>query len=207
MSEAIDVRTLSPEPIQVKKVMDYHLKSAGFWIRFWAYMIDLIVISSLTAITVKPLFFFTGWEDIKIMYLAPYGFATGIIFYSYFVIMTKIWGQTVGKMALGIRVISENEQPLTWGTVLFREWIGRFISVTIKLLYIIVAFTPKHKAIHDYIADTKVVHEGTFEKTEKVITIETTENQKLRENMENKSITRDPNDDEPSQLQEPERFE
>ncbi|MGG0656338.1 RDD family protein [Rummeliibacillus pycnus] len=203
MSEAIDVRTLSPEPIQVKKVIDYHLKSAGFWTRFWAYLIDLIIISSLTAITVKPLFLFTGWEDIKIMYIAPYGFATGIIFYGYFVIMTKIWGQTVGKMVLGIRVVSENEQPLTWGTVLFREWIGRFISVTIKLLYIVTAFTPNHKAIHDYIADTRVVHEGTFEKMEKVIAVETKEEQTSN----NEIVNKETNNDEPSQLQEPERFE
>lgn len=194
MSEVIDVRTLSPEPMQVQKVIDYHLKSAGFWTRFWAYLIDLIVISSLVAITVKPLFYFTGWEDIKILYIAPYKFAAGFIFYGYFVVMTKIWGQTVGKMVLGIRVVSENEQPLTWGNILFREWIGRFISVTIKLLYLIVAFTPRNKAIHDYIADTRVVHERSFEKTEKVIAVETKEIQKTN----NEKVSNDPNRNEPS---------
>ncbi|WP_102691058.1 RDD family protein [Rummeliibacillus pycnus] len=207
MSEAIDVRTLSPEPVQVEKVIEYHLKSAGFWTRFWAYIIDLIVISSLTAITVKPLFYFTGWEEFQIMYITPYTFATGLIFYGYFVIMTKIWGQTIGKMVLGIRVISENGQPLTWGTVLFRECIGRFISVTIKLLYIIVAFTPNHKAIHDFIADTKVVYERNYEKTEKVMAVEKNESQNSQKSFENKYATKGPNDDEPSQLQEPERFE
>ncbi len=173
MSEAIDARTLGQTtPMQLEKVTDYHLKSAGFWTRFWAYLIDLIVITSLTAITVKPLFYFTGWEDFEIKHIAPYGFATSLIFYGYFVVMTKIWGQTVGKMALGIRVVSENDQPLTWGTVLFREWIGRFISVTVKILYLVIAFTPKNKAIHDYIADTRVIHEHTFVQTEKVIAVE-----------------------------------
>lgn len=169
MTQAVDIGALSPEPMQIETVKDYQLKSAGFWIRFWAYLIDLIVVSSLTAITVKPIFLFTGWRDIEIYHISPYGYALSFIFYIYFVVMTKVWGQTIGKMVFGIRVISEDGKPLTWGTILFREWIGRFISATVDILYLLVAFTPNHKAIHDYIADTRVVHESTFEKKEKVI--------------------------------------
>lgn len=202
MTDAVDVKTLSPEPVYVKKVIDYHLKSAGFWTRFWAYLIDLIVISAVTAITVKPIFYFTGWEDFENVYIAPYGFVTSLIFYGYFVIMTKFWGQTVGKMVFGIRVISENGKPLNWKTVLFREWIGRFISVTIKILYLVVAFTPKHKAIHDYIADTRVVHEETYEKEEKLTPITTKDEQ----NSQGETLSKEPNN-ETLKLQEPERFE
>lgn len=206
MTEAVDVKTLSPEPVNVKKVIDYQLKSAGFWTRFWAYLIDLIVISAVTAITVKPVFYFTGWEDFKIVYIAPYGFVTSLVFYGYFVIMTKFWGQTVGKMVLGIRVISENGEPLNWQTVLFREWIGRFISVTVKLLYLVVAFTPKHKAIHDYIADTRVVHEGTYEKKEKFTPITTEDEQNSQGTLKNETNSEETNN-ETLKLQEPERFE
>lgn len=169
MTQAVVIGALSPEPMQIETVKDYQLKSAGFWIRFWAYLIDLIVVFSLTAITVKPIFLFTGWRDIEFYHISPYGYALSFIFYLYFVVMTKVWGQTIGKMVFGIRVISEDGKPLTWGTILFREWIGRFISVTVDILYLLVAFTPNHKAIHDYIADTRVVHESTFEKKEKVI--------------------------------------
>jgi uncharacterized RDD family membrane protein YckC len=48
---------------------------------------------------------------------------------------------------------------LTWDTVLFREWIGRFISASIWILYAIVAFLPKKQGLHDLFADTAVVHE------------------------------------------------
>ncbi|MGM9967060.1 MULTISPECIES: RDD family protein [unclassified Rummeliibacillus] len=181
MAETVNVRALSPEPMQIKKVKDYRLKTAGFWTRFWAYLIDLIVISSLTSILVKPLFLLIGWEDLEILHLSLYGSVTSFIFYIYFVLMTKLWGQTIGKMALGIRVVSENQKPLTWGTVLFRECIGRIISVTVKILYIIVAFTPCNKAIHDYIADTIVVHENTFEEREKEIAVEIKQEQKETE--------------------------
>ena len=73
MAETVNVRALSPEPMQIKKVKDYRLKTAGFWTRFWAYLIDLIVISSLTSILVKPLFLLIGWEDLEILHLSLYG--------------------------------------------------------------------------------------------------------------------------------------
>jgi uncharacterized RDD family membrane protein YckC len=119
---------------------------------------------------------------------------TSLLFYAYFVVMTKIWGQTVGKMVLGIRVVSDNGKPLSWATVFFREWIGRFISVTIDILYILVAFTPNHKAIHDYIADTKVIHERTFEAKAKILETEVQPKQKivdLDENNREDIITND----------------
>ena len=37
------------------------------------------------------------------------------------------------------------ENVLPGSTVLFREWIGRYISATIWILYAIVGFTPKNR--------------------------------------------------------------
>ena len=42
---------------------------------------------------------------------------------------------------------------------MFREWIGRFISGTIIILYVVVGFLPKKQGIHDLFADTTVIHE------------------------------------------------
>ncbi|MBF6634226.1 MAG: RDD family protein, partial [Planococcus sp. (in: Bacteria)] len=41
---------------------------------------------------------------------------------------------------------------------------GRFLSVTIWPLYWIVGFTPLKQGVHDFIADTTVVHEESFRK-------------------------------------------
>ncbi len=73
--------------------------------------------------------------------------------------MTKYFQQTIGKMVFGLKVIPLNEKPLSWGTIIFREGIGRYISATITILYAIVAFTPKKQGLHDIFADTSVVHE------------------------------------------------
>lgn len=131
---------------------------AGFWMRFWAYLLDLIVIGSIDRIIINPLFRAFDIPLHEVNMFAPISIATAITFYAYFVLMTKYLGQTLGKMVFGLKVIGLKGEPLTWGTVLFREWIGRFISVTIPIVYLIVAFLPKKQALHDLFVETTVIH-------------------------------------------------
>ena len=161
---AVQVDRQRPETPSYEEVLFYERKPAGFWVRFWAYLIDLLVITALTSILVKPVFALIGLETSSVPWYAPYAILSALIFYGYFVLMTKFFRQTVGKMIMGIRVVSLKTDDLSWMTLLFREWIGRFISVTIWPLYWIVGFTPLKQGIHDYIADTTVVHEESFRK-------------------------------------------
>ncbi|MFT8321673.1 MAG: RDD family protein [Bacillus sp. (in: firmicutes)] len=131
---------------------------AGFWMRFWAYLADLVIIGSLNRIIIYPIF---RWLDLPLHeggIFTPINIFTAVIFYLYFVLMTKYWKQTLGKMIFGLKVISLKKANLSWDTVLFREWIGRFISASILILYIIVAFLPKKQGLHDLFADTAVIH-------------------------------------------------
>lgn len=136
------------------------VRYAGFWMRFWAYLIDLIIIGSINRLLVKPLFLFFGWDFSHSGMFAPAAIAYAFIFYAYFVLMTKAFGQTLGKMIFGLKVISLEDKELTWSTVLFREWIGRYISATIWVLYAFVGLTKKKQGIHDMFADTTVIHEA-----------------------------------------------
>ncbi|MFS0645551.1 RDD family protein [Siminovitchia sp. 179-K 8D1 HS] len=131
----------------------------GFWMRFWAYLLDLLVIAGINGILIKPVFrlFDLSLEASGIF--TPINMATAAVFYLYFVVMTKYFGQTLGKMVFGLKVVPLNGNSLSWGTVIFREWIGRYISATFQILYIIAAFTPKKQALHDLFADTTVIHE------------------------------------------------
>lgn len=154
----------------VEVIEQFELKYAGFWTRFWAYLIDVIVLSSISRIIVYPIFRLAGWELSSNDWYAPIAMITAIIFYAYFVLMTKFFNQTVGKMVMGIKVVPLKGEKLTWSAVLFREWIGRFIISTLWFfLYAVVAFTPKKQGLHDFIVDTTVVHDATFEKrTQKI---------------------------------------
>lgn len=134
-------------------------KYAGFWMRFWAYLLDIIVIGSINRILVYPIFRVFDIPMNENSIFTPVSIITAVIFYAYFVLMTKYFGQTLGKMVFGLKVISLKETKLDWSTIMFREWIGRFISGTILILYMIVGFLPKKQGIHDLFADTTVIHE------------------------------------------------
>lgn len=144
--------------IRTQTIQAIPIRYAGFWMRFWAYLLDLIVVGSIERIIIKPVFRVLDISLADPGMFAPISIAAAITFYAYFVFMTKIFGQTLGKMVFGIKVVTLNGQPLSWNTILFREWIGRFISTTIFISYIIVAFLPKKQGLHDLFVDTTVVH-------------------------------------------------
>lgn len=158
------VAPLQPHMPSYEEVLFYERKPAGFWVRFWAYIVDLLVIFAVISILIKPIFALFGFDASAAAWYAPYTILSAIVFYGYFVLMTKYFRQTVGKMIMGIRVVSLKSDELPWGTLLFREWIGRFLSATIWPLYWIVGFTPLKQGVHDFIADTTVVHEESYRK-------------------------------------------
>ena len=82
---------------------------------------------------------------------------------------------------MGIRVATKNGSKLTWGSVIFREIIGRFISKMLVIPYILVIFMPKKEALHDLFADTVVSHEHSYEKETRVSYRKQIEGQQLQE--------------------------
>ncbi|MCA0970256.1 RDD family protein [Halobacillus litoralis] len=135
---------------------------AGFWVRFFAYIIDLIVLWGFNSIVTRPLLNLTGLSDAKLWidFFSVSNLLTLLIFFLYFILMTKYFRATLGKMILGLSVESLKGDSLTTGQIIFRECIGRYISMAVwGLPYLVVAFTKKHQGIHDYFADTSVIKE------------------------------------------------
>jgi uncharacterized RDD family membrane protein YckC len=136
---------------------------AGFWMRSWAFLLDLIIVWSIGGIIIFPLFRMLGISANKSFMFSPAAIATTIILYGYFILMTKYFKQTLGKMVFGLQVIDLKNENLSWKTILFREGIGRYIGLVFApftyIVFLVVAFTRKKQGVHDIIADTTVVHE------------------------------------------------
>lgn len=147
-----------PEKVQHHDFPDYFF--AGFWIRFWAFLIDILCINAVTGITIKLFFRLFDWSITGGLFSA-YGLLSLIVYLTYFTLLTKMnHGQTIGKMIFGIRVICFNEEELSWQTVLIREVAGRFIlraNPFLYLGYLPTVFTKKKQHVGDYFADTSVV--------------------------------------------------
>ena len=136
---------------------------AGFWIRFFAYLVDLLVVQALVGILIKPIFALGGISMSGSSPLTLYGFIQLLIFVGYFILMTKYTnGQTLGKMIFGIRVVCFKEEKLSWQTLLIREGVGRYIGKIVAVIYLVAAFQNKKQHPIDMLCDTSVVTENSI---------------------------------------------
>ena len=76
----------------------------------------------------------------------------------YYVALTGLKGQTLGKMALGIMVVNAQGEAPGIRRAAFREIVGKFASeIAIFLGYLWVGWDLEKRGWHDHIAKTYVV--------------------------------------------------
>jgi len=71
-------------------------------------------------------------------------------------------GATLGKMAIGIKVVRGNGERLTLGRSIGRYFATILSSLTLMIGYLMAAFTDRKQALHDLICDTVVVDRWAF---------------------------------------------
>jgi uncharacterized RDD family membrane protein YckC len=157
--------TVTEEKVNVQNEPQTAVKEylrAGFWMRLWAYTVDILVTGSLSAALVGLYFVLTGGADLNLLTFTASGLLSALITFGYFILLTKFFGQTLGKMLFGIRVISRDKEELTWLDVIFREFVGRFLHrflFVTNILYLVVAFHPEKRGIHDFLGNSIAVLE------------------------------------------------
>jgi uncharacterized RDD family membrane protein YckC len=62
-------------------------------------------------------------------------------------------GATPGKQAFNLRVVTTEMGPVSTGRSIVR-YLAHFLSAFFLIGYIMAAFTPQKRALHDYIAGT-----------------------------------------------------
>lgn len=110
---------------------------AGFWWRFLAYFIDSIILSVVTQVMAIPLGFvagFSGMEDPEAMETLGIGVILATALYMIAALALYIWyetwmvgrfGATVGKMAIGAKIVTPSGEPLTYGKA-FARFFGKY---------------------------------------------------------------------------------
>jgi uncharacterized RDD family membrane protein YckC len=101
------------EPVGSKLIV------SDFGPRFWALIIDFFIVGSLTTLFSSLIFFSIGnWELWSYGVFSPFQWLfslgpTSLVFFIYSILMENYYGQTLGKMALSLEVVSEKtgERP------------------------------------------------------------------------------------------------
>lgn len=135
---------------------------AGFWIRFAAVLIDGVLmyivntaISGIFGIGGIP----GGGEPSMAQVMAIFGgsIANMAIAIAYETWMIGKFGATVGKMAVGLKVVRPDGTPMTYMRAFGRYWAKVLSSLTLLIGYIMAGFDSEKRALHDRICDTRVV--------------------------------------------------
>jgi uncharacterized RDD family membrane protein YckC len=158
------------------KQMNY----AGFWLRFAAYIIDQFVIGVAGFIIAIPIIlgiiafglnldgirhpsdFFA--QDGLLMVGGIIGLIMLAIMFSivmkwlYYALMeSSKYGGTIGKIAVSIKVVDMDGNPITFGRATGRYFSRIITNMTFFIGYILAGFTEKKQALHDLIASCLVV--------------------------------------------------
>jgi uncharacterized RDD family membrane protein YckC len=75
----------------------------------------------------------------------------------YLVLFTAASGQTIGKMAFGLKVVSAEDGPVTMGRALVRVVVFLISALPAGLGLLPAAFDHARRGLHDRLADTRVV--------------------------------------------------
>jgi uncharacterized RDD family membrane protein YckC len=146
-----------PPPVWNAHPSDQPVAYGGFWIRVVAYFIDGIVLSIVVAIIA----FAIGVNVImgaRGQFNPTLNLGALAIYWLYFALMeSSERGATLGKMAVGLRVVTGQGQRLSFLNATGR-YFAKFVSaIILGIGFIMVAFTERKRGLHDMIADTLVI--------------------------------------------------
>ncbi|GGH37156.1 RDD family protein [Paenibacillus segetis] len=113
----------------------------GFWVRFLAYLIDVVILEVLSWI----------WPfNVGII-----SWMIGFVYFTY--LPSTPWQGTIGKLIVGAKIVDEEGNRIS-----YLHSIGRYLSSIVSGLilcigFLMIAFTDQKRGLHDYMAGTYVL--------------------------------------------------
>ena len=133
-------------------------KSAGFWIRLLAFVMD-IFIAFIPLLIISNLIFFRN--DLVIYPLAAaidicYLVLTMWVYYCLQV--SSNWQATLGMKLIGIKVIDQQYKVVSLSKAT-KRYFSAFLSVLIfDIGFLMIFITKEKEALHDKITNTKIIY-------------------------------------------------
>jgi uncharacterized RDD family membrane protein YckC len=127
---------------------------AGFWIRFFAYLIDTIIVSIGVFALMLPLQFIGNFDPeesvagtlllVVIVFVGPWLYSA--------LMESSPLQATLGKKALGIKVGDLDGNRISFGRATGRYFAKIISNLILYIGFIMIAFTRKKQGLHDLIA-------------------------------------------------------
>jgi uncharacterized RDD family membrane protein YckC len=137
-----------------------NLRYASFGLRFVALLLDgviglvvglLINIIFRTSLTPDPAHPFAALLSLATLF----NFLFGV---SYYVFFLTAYGATLGKMAVGVKIVTADGGPISFGRALARYFCTTFLEIfTLWIGYLIALFDDQNRTLHDRICGTRAI--------------------------------------------------
>jgi uncharacterized RDD family membrane protein YckC len=137
---------------------------AGFWVRFAASVLDGLVVLVIAVVPGFVLGFVLAVLRVPVgkgdLWPKLLGFAVSWLYFA--TLESGEHSATYGKRAFSLQVLTADDLDRVGFLRASIRWIGRFISTFLLIGYLMQPFTPRKRALHDYIAGTVVVVRGYY---------------------------------------------
>jgi len=139
---------------------------AGFWKRYAAYFIDYILLTVVTlplSMIINVMGAGSGNEGVQVALTLVVMLLSMVISIGYYAgFHASRGGATLGKMAVGIKVVRGNGERISFLRA-FCRYLATIVSSLILMIgFIMAAFTERKQALHDMMCDTLVVDKWAF---------------------------------------------
>ncbi|MFC4101682.1 RDD family protein [Paenibacillus xanthanilyticus] len=128
----------------------------GFWARLGGVLMDGLIF--FIPFGFIGLLIFGEWNGNK-----AWSYSVDALSYLYMIFLPLLWGgRTLGKKAIGARIIRVSGQPLGIGTMLLRTVVSNILyavtfGIVLMISAIMVGVRDDKRSVHDFIAGTQVV--------------------------------------------------
>lgn len=142
----------------------------GFWIRFVAVFIDGI---ALDIVAIPIMLLVVGRAMLPVGAARPnpaaitgamltMNFAFILIAVLYEASMIHYFGATLGKMAVGVKVVRTDGSGISWGISIARYFMKMVSGIILGIGYIMAGFDGEKRALHDRVCDTRVAYKRSL---------------------------------------------
>jgi uncharacterized RDD family membrane protein YckC len=156
---------------------------AGFWRRAAAYLIDLVILTTVQATLLLAVLFLMpqafdsidlrnahessrafAWDFVALAQnLGNVWLVSAALTWAYYSILESSPARaTIGKAALGLFVGDLHGDPISFLRASMRYWLKVFSSLLLMTGWLMAAFTPRKQALHDLLAGTLVLRKVSY---------------------------------------------
>lgn len=151
-----DCKPGSMQRIRQGETPGQKFRYAGFWIRVAASILDSLILTPVNMgimLFLLPNLLGASADATVLYYVINYG-----LYFAYLIFFTGKFGATPGKMVVGVRVVRADGSPVGFGLAAGRAFASVISFLFLLIGYVMAAFDPEKRTLHDRICNTRVIY-------------------------------------------------